>query len=381
MTRKAATLAGLALLLAAAADAPRLLPPRSPMGPGGGCYPNFFDRARAYAAIDRLFSETPETRAVKLVVDNCPVTTRYAVGYATENRFISWSMAKTITAMLVGELVADGKLQLDAPVPIAEWRRPGDPHGAITLRQLLNMQSGVRHTEVGHPVENSDTNQTLFVSGPGAMAAAALAQPVEVPAGSRWEYDTLTTVVLAELIARTLTPSRDPRTRALAYRAFAEERLFRPAGVTHAFLEFDGSGTQVGGSLIHMRLEDWAWMGALLIDGKGPDGTQVIAPEGLAFMKTPASHSPEYGGQLWLNHPVPGGHASLFPGKGPDSTVAMNGHLGQLVIAAEGPVNGTPHRMVLVRLGNTPDRNSDALSQHLGDVVEAVIPRSGTTPR
>jgi CubicO group peptidase (beta-lactamase class C family) len=315
------------------------------------------------------------------VVDGCTVTTRYADGYKPENRFISWSMAKTITAMLIGELVADGKLQLDAPVPIAEWHRPGDPHAPITLRQLLNMQSGVRHNEGGHPVEMSDTNQALFVSGPAAMAAAALAEPVEVPAGSRWEYDTLTTVVLAELITRTLTPSRDPRMRALAYRAFAEERLFRPAGVSSAFLEFDGSGTQVGGSIIHMTLDDWARMGALLLDGKGPGGTQIVAPDWLAFMKTPAAHSPEYGGQLWLNHAVPGGEASLFPGKGPDGTVAMNGHLGQLVIAADGPAGGTPHRLVLVRLGNTPDTRSHALMDHLGDVVEAVIPRAGTPPR
>jgi len=380
MTRKATArsgaLSGLALLLAGAADSPRTPAPVSQP-----CTATL-DLGPAKAAVAKLFSEAPETRAVKLMVDGCAVSTVYAAGYSHENRFISWSMAKTITAMLVGELVADGKLQLDAPVPIAEWRRPGDSHGAITLRQLLNMQSGVLHSESGPPVEKSDTNQALFVSGPGAMAAAALAEPVEVAAGSRWEYDTLTTVVLAELITRTLTSSHDPKTRAEAYRAFAEERLFGPAHVASAFLEFDGSGTQVGGSLIHMTLDDWARMGALLLDGKGPDGAQIVAPEWLAFMKTPATHSPEYGGQLWLNHYVPGGEPNLFPGKGPDSAVAMNGHLGQLVIAAEGPVDGAVHRLVLVRLGNTDDRKGGAaLMQHLGDVVEAVIPRAGTRPR
>ncbi|MES2441724.1 MAG: serine hydrolase [Pseudomonadota bacterium] len=375
MTRKATALTGLALLLAGAADTPR-----APVTADAPCA-STLDLKPAQAAIDRLFATVPETRAVKLVVDGCTVTTRYAEGYKAENRFISWSMAKSITAMLVGELVADGKLQLDAPVPIAEWRRPGDPHGSITLRQLLTMQSGVRHSESGPPVENSDTNQALFVSGSGAMAAAALAQPVEVPAGSRWEYDTLTTVVLAELVTRTLTASTDPKTRAQVYRAFAEERLFRPAGVTSAFLEFDGSGTQVGGSLIHMTLDDWARMGALLLDGRGPGGAQIVAPDWLGFMKTPAAHSPEYGGQLWLNHAVPGAEPNLFPGKGPDTTVAMNGHLGQLVIAAEGTVGGAAHRLVLVRLGNTPDRKGAGLMQGLGDVVEAVIPRAGTPPR
>ena len=254
---------------------------------------------------------------------------------------------------------------------------PSSPCRAISLRQMLNMESGVRHSENGKPVENSDTNQILFVSGTGAMAQAALAEPVEVPPGSRWEYNSMTSLLLSELITRTLTPSRDSRVRAEAYRAFAEERLFRPAGVTSAFLEFDGSGTQIGGSIIHMDLDDWARMGALLLDGRGPDGTQVVAPEWLAFMKTPAAHSPEYGGQLWLNRPVPHGTPTLFPGKGPDSTVAMNGHLGQLVIAAAGKVNGVEHRLVFVRLGNTPDNRGGPLMQRLGDVVEAVLPRSG----
>src|SRR3546814_14118724 len=85
-------------------------------------------------------------------------------------------MAKTVTAMLVGELVADGKLALDAPAPVPEWHRPGDPRGAITLRMLLQMRSGLRHTEIGDPIERSDTNQVLFVGGTGELAAKAMAQ-------------------------------------------------------------------------------------------------------------------------------------------------------------------------------------------------------------
>src|SRR3546814_9398548 len=76
-------------------------------------------------------------------------------------------MAKTVTAMLVGELVADGKLALDAPAPVPEWHRPGDPRGAITLRMLLQMRSGLRHTEIGDPIQRSDTHQMLFVGRTG----------------------------------------------------------------------------------------------------------------------------------------------------------------------------------------------------------------------
>ncbi|MEZ5683278.1 MAG: serine hydrolase [Novosphingobium sp.] len=79
------------------------------------------------------------------------VAERYAPGYHENTSFVSWSMAKTVTGVMIGMLVADGRLRLDESVPIPAWQRPGDPRGEITLRQLLQMRSGLRHTEAGDP--------------------------------------------------------------------------------------------------------------------------------------------------------------------------------------------------------------------------------------
>jgi CubicO group peptidase (beta-lactamase class C family) len=294
-----------------------------------------------------------DTRAVLMLVDGHTVAKRYAAGYSDANRFISWSMAKSVTALLVGELVADGKLQLDAPAPVAEWRN--DARRTITLRQLLHMSSGLRHIEVGNPIENSDTNQVLFVSGTNDMAARAIAGPLAFRPGTHFNYDSLTSIILAEIVTRTLTDSRDPRVRAQAYRDFAEVRLFRPAGVTSAFLEFDGSGTQIGGSLIHMSLDDWGRMGRLLVDGKGPDGAQVVAPDWLAFLKTPAPTNPHYGGHVWLS---------------PNGLVSMRGHLGQFVFT--GAKDG--HSVVLVRLGNTREDRLEAITPTFERIASAALP-------
>ena len=329
--------------------------PRADLGLGGNL--------TGPEAVGSLFRDRPETRAVLILADGCPALKAYAPGYSDRTRFISWSMAKTVTAMLVGALVSDGRLQLDAPAPIAEWR--GTPKAAITLRQLLQMRSGLRHVEVGDPVENSDTNQALFVHGSDAMAAYAIAQPLEVRPGETFKYSSLTTVILAEIVARTLTPSRDPRVRAQAYKQFAETRLFGPAGVTSAVLEFDGAGTQIGGSLMYMTLGDWGRLGMLLLDGRSRDGRPVIAPDWLAFMKAP-SPNPEYGAQTWLNRagdPSP----TLFPGTGPASAVSMVGHLGQYVIAS--PDSGPGRGVVVVRLGHTPDGDRGPLVRTLGEVV------------
>ncbi len=327
------------------------------------------DLAPARAPVAALFNRHPETRAVLITVDGCPALRVYAPGYSAATRFISWSMAKTVTGMLIGILVTDGKLQLDAPAPIAEWHKPGDPRAAITLRHLLQMTSGLQHIEVGDPVEASDTNQTLFVVHTGAMAAAAIDHPLATAPGSEFRYSSLTSLILSEIITRTLTDSHDPRTRAKAYTDFAQSRLFGPAGVTTAKLDFDGAGTQIGGSIMYLSLDDWGRMGAMLLDGKSQDGRPVLDPKWVAFMKAPSPKNAEYGAQTWLNRPGgAGGKATLFPGKGPDTAVAMDGHLGQYVIAS--PDSGPGRGVVVVRLGNTPDTRNAALMQSLGDVVK-----------
>lgn len=324
---------------------------------------------RSASPLDPLFTNgVGETRAALLIRDGQVVARRYAPGYSDNNRFISWSMAKTVTGILVGELVADGRLSLDAPAPIAEWHKPGDPRGKITLRQLLHMVSGLQHTEVGTPVENSDTNQALFVSATGHMAAYAIAQPLEATPGTKFEYSSLTTLILSEIITRTLTPSKDPSTRAAAYRAFANERLFKPAGITSAVFDFDGAGSQIGGSIIYMTLDDYGRLGRVLLTGKGVDGTEVIAPDWLAFMRAPSQRNGEYGGQTWLNRNGPDGTSELFPGMGADTLFSCIGHLGQFVIVSP------DQDMVLVRLGKTDDASPDfpRLRSRLGDIAAGV---------
>jgi CubicO group peptidase (beta-lactamase class C family) len=313
--------------------------------------------------LDPLFAPAlGDTRAALLIRDGQVVAKRYAPGYADANRFISWSMAKTVTAVLVGELVADGRLDPDAPAPIAEWRKPGDPRGRITLRHLLTMSSGLNHTEVGEPIEASDTNQVLFVHGAHAMAAAAIAQPLEAEPGTKWEYSSLTSVILAEIVTRTLTPSRDPRVRAQAYRDFAQARLFGPAGIRSAVLDFDGAGTQVGGSIIYMSLEDWGRFGRLLIDGKGPTGEEVIAPAWVDELRRPAATAGHYGAQTWLNRPRAAGRPLMYPGA-PASTVSAEGHLGQHVTVVP------EAKLVVVRLGNTREDLVENNQKAIGRII------------
>jgi CubicO group peptidase (beta-lactamase class C family) len=326
---------------------------------------------------EKLFNaDQGETRAV-LMIEKGKVTARqFAPGYNQTTRFISWSMAKSVTAVLIGALVADGKLSLDGPVPFAEWQKPGDPRAKITLRQMLHMSSGLDHTEGLDPalgvegILKSDTTQNIFVRGTDSMALLGIAKPLESKPGSTYEYSSMTSLLLSELITRAVTDSKDPRVRAQAYQAFATQRLLKPAGITDAVFEFDGAGTQIGGSIIHMTLDDWGRFGQLLLAGKGVDGAQVITPDWLTFLRTPSVTDPGYGGHFWLNRPRSAKNAqypALFPGKGPASLFSAVGHLGQYVIVSP------DQDLVLVRLGKTNDPDLGPVRAALGDVVAAVV--------
>ena len=109
-----------------------------------------------------------ETRAVVIMHGGLIVAERYAPGYTPETKLISWSMAKSVTATLVGFMVADGLLVLDDPAPVSEWANAGDALSRITLRQLLHMSSGIDHTEVpeeGKTIYEADTPRMLFLDG------------------------------------------------------------------------------------------------------------------------------------------------------------------------------------------------------------------------
>lgn len=328
-------------------------------------------RAELARAVDTLFTDPDvgETRAVVVMANGELAAERYAPGYDEDTRFVSWSMAKTITATMIGMLVADGLLSLDQPAPIPRWRRTGDPRGAITLRHLLQMRSGLDHTEAGPvPVESSEVRM-LFLDGRGDMAKWAEEQPLEAEPGSKFEYSSNTTVILADIAARVLTnDSTDPETRRRAVADYLHARIFEPLGMTSVVPEFDASGTLIGGSLMHATARDYARFGEFLRTKGSYRGAQLVPRQWVEQMVEPSPASPHYGLQTWLNRPLPDGHEHpLFPDRGPRSLFAMIGHMGQYVLISPN------QRLTVVRLGHSDSEQRSALMQDLADVV-AIYP-------
>lgn len=323
--------------------------------------------------IDDLFTlpGLGETRAVVVIADGKLAAERYAPGYGPQTRFVSWSMAKTVTAVLIGLLVADGKLSLDAPAPVPLWQRPGDPRAEITLRHLLQMRSGLRHTESGDPPYESSEVRMLFLDGRDNMAKWAEEQPLEAEPGAKFEYSSNTSVILADIAARALTPSTSPEARRKAVADYLDLRLFGPLGMTSMVPEFDASGTLIGGSLMHASARDWAKFGEFLRrKGRAPSGEQLVPQRWIEAMVTPSPVRANYGFQIWLNRPLPEGEEQpLFPDRAPRSLFAMIGHMGQYVLVSP------QQRVTLVRLGHSDDKERPPMLQQAADVL-ALYPDS-----
>jgi len=306
-----------------------------------------------------------ETRAAMVMHGGEVVAERYADGYDADTRFISWSMAKTVTAVMIGMLVADGALELDEPAPVPGWQRPGDARAEITLRDLLQMRSGLDHTEAGDPPYESSEVRMLFLDQRDDMAKYAEEQPLEAEPGEKFEYSSNTTVILADIAADVLTNnSKDPETRRKAVDTYLRTRLFEPLGMTSMVPEYDAAGTLIGGSAIHGTLRDWARFGEFLRNHGSYRGTQLVPRQWIDFMLEPSPPAPFYGGQIWLNTQAGDPKDSLYPIDNPKGIFAAIGHMGQYIVVSP------KQKLTIVRLGHSDSEQRRALLRQINDLVD-----------
>lgn len=295
-----------------------------------------------YAAIDRALDaafadQAAQTRALLVVRDGAVVAERYAEGFSRETPFLSWSMAKSVTATMVGAAALHGLVETGNPLPVAEWRAK-DPRSAITWNDALQMQTGLSFDETyADPL--SDATQMLFRAGDAGRFAAR--KGLAHPPGAAWSYSSGT----SNLLQRSLRAALE--SRGVDYHRFAREALFEPLGAASFVMEPDASGTFIGSSFIYATARDWAKLGLLYLNDGVADGRRLL-PEGWSrYVATPASASDGvYGAQFWLNRPGANGREQYMPGVSDDAYL-MAGHEGQYVVIIP------ERRLVIVRTGMT----------------------------
>ncbi|MFM9075864.1 MAG: serine hydrolase domain-containing protein, partial [Bacteroidota bacterium] len=255
--------------------------------------PANIDTALLNTAIRQAFNETnpdqlQRTRAVVVVYRDTIIAERYAAGFTKYTPLMGWSMTKSLTNALVGILVGDGKLDVNAPATVPDWhQKKNDPRKTITLNHLMHASSGLDWDEFyGGP---SDATRMLFLepdAGAVAAAKASETKPDEV-----FEYSSGTTNIISGIVRRTIGDT--------GYHRFPYDRLFRKIGMNGMIMEPDPSGTFVGSSYSYAPARDWARFGLLYLHDGVWQGRRIL-PEGwVSYTSTPAPAAlrGEYGAQ------------------------------------------------------------------------------------
>lgn len=329
------------------------------------------NRAALNAALDLAMDDTRQptpmqTRGLVVVHGGRIIGERYAPGFTPETRQISWSMGKSITAALIGTLVRDGHFGLDDPAPIAEWREPGDPRGAITLRHLLNMSSGLEFLRAQDDAKlelgwtRFDDHMYIYY-GAIDVFAHSIARRAADPPGTAWRYRNGDPLTLGKIVRQTVEGL------GLDYLTFPQRALFDRIGMRNMVLEPDPWGNFIMTGFDYGTPRDWARFGLLhLWNGVWQPTGERILPEGwVDFVRTPAPADAErhYGGQFWLNA---GGRLPNVP----RDAYYPAGAWGQVVIIIPS------HDMVIVRMGHSSPLDN-ALDGYLDRTVSGMLAAVG----
>jgi CubicO group peptidase (beta-lactamase class C family) len=256
----------------------------------GNINKNAMDQALQNALNETDNGRPAYTRAVVVIYDGQLVAEKYATGFNKNTVMLGWSMSKSLTSALIGVLVKEGKLKVDAPAPVPEWR--GNEKQKITLKQLLQQTTGLDFHEVyAGPSEVTDM---LFKKGDMAAFTAKLGLKYEP--GSVFNYSSGNSNILSRIIRHTVGEKE--------YTAFPYQALFYKTGMYSMLLEPDASGTYIGSSYSYATARDFARFGLLYYNNGKWNGQQQLLPENWAketIEPSAADKLKHYGYQFWLN--------------------------------------------------------------------------------
>lgn len=297
----------------------------------------------------------------------------YGRGFGPNTKHLSWSIAKTIGGILIGQAIEEG--YLSESDRITKWMP--EFKSDATVRDLLQMSSGIRFREEysGIPV-NSDATLMLYLKGPKvgfAEYVSALPKIENIQPGHYFYYSSGDSNVLMAVLRKAINDDT-------IYNRFPWKRLFNPLGIHSATFEQDSTGTFVGSSYVYLTPHDYVKVGQLLMNRGMVQGKQLI-PDWYFKQMTEVAEGVQknaltgtdpvraYSNQVTTNHAIKGQNGvSQYPHL-PEDALLMIGHQGQLVVASPS------QKLVIVRLAM--DKKNILDRQELFKLVSSLLEEGG----
>ncbi len=262
------------------------------------------------ALAEYTFRPNHSSQALAVFKDGVLVGEWYADGYDADSLVTSWSAAKSVTSALVGVGVGDGLLTLDDTVGSHLDAWANGPNSAVTLHDLLTMQSGL--------TENTSNPSGIYLENTDQLAYALDRELVREP-GTEYEYVNEDSMVIAGVVSEVFGEEAAD---------VAQRELFEPMGMSAEWW-VDGSGHTLGYCCIDSTARDMARFGLLYARDGAWQGEQLVPADYVEQSGTGVSYNGYYGLHWWV---FEGGMAAI-------------GLHGQLVVALP------EQDMVVVRFG------------------------------
>jgi CubicO group peptidase (beta-lactamase class C family) len=233
------------------------------------------------------------------IKDGKIIMEKYALGRTPDQRWTSFSVAKSVTSTLIGAAVKDGYIRsIYDPVTYYLPEFEGTAYDGVTIRQVMTMTSGVKWNE-------DYTDPKSDVSRAGTEAFTGKNNPLldymrtlkrEAPPGTKFVYKTGETDLAGFILARALSG------RSLS--EYASEKIWQPFGMEQdGIWMLDKAGYERGGCCMSMTLRDYGRIGLFMLGG-GKAGGKDILPAGWTDEATSnrlpkGSPPPPYGYFWW----------------------------------------------------------------------------------
>jgi len=251
------------------------------------------------------FLERTQTNALLVMKDGRIVSEIYRNGAGPATRFMAFSMTKSITSLLIGVALEEKRIQsLDDPVTRYLPELEGGGYKGVTIRQVLQMRSGVDYEErydFGNPGVAARNHEQALVRNVVRFADVARELPRAHAPGETWAYKTIDTAVLGWLLERVIGGS--------TVAAYTAQKLWEPLGAeADGYYIMDGEpgvGREFSGAGFNATLRDFARLGQMVLDGGTANGRRIVSQEWIRESTTPTplragERGPGYGYQWWM---------------------------------------------------------------------------------
>ena len=213
--------------------------------------------------VDRLFDlsfEDDATQAVVLIKDGYLIGERYAEGFNADSFGTSWSMAKSFYASLIGISIDRGEIKsLDDKVSdYLDYFN--DERSDITIRDILNMASGLQFPEHEHELMFFKKDHLAYAKDIG----------VEKKPNTLFEYNNVNSMLLGDILLVATGKKADE---------LLNERILKPIGAENSTLWRDSSDNVLTYCCIDMSARDYSRFGLLFSRNGKWEQDQIISSD------------------------------------------------------------------------------------------------------